>query len=774
MVGSVLVSFSPSVSAAGSVTLSATFHDDDAEDTHQATQWIVRDDITTVFDSGTDTVNKESITVGSSYFTAGTTYYWKARMQDQHSVWGAYSSESTFVYGSAALSPTPEGSITATLSVTTTASSTTTVVVSPTDSPTATTTATASVTVTMTSTASPTAVPTNSITPIPDTYLMDAEIIYPTGNEFYELGSDMKIEYYAYPADLSGSLSINPCADSLSNWKHDLYISTDNGNNFDRILSEINYGASCQYFGDEKGAGYVKISVQWHIPDDQKLISSNAKMAVVVYRKDDSGNYGLGSRFSANDEWSGGRFRNLASDASNKFSIISDDVSINVIRPYRNTIWMAGGDGDVEWGTSYSSDRAVRVMKVNILLSTDGGDSYSHVIATGIDNSGEYNLSVKSDYKTENAMIKIEGLSSSNNMITMAQSEIFSIRSSGACIENCVCIGSGCVDAGDINDVIILGTIITLALPYLWLVFSSLPLATKVSPVLQQLFGGIPFFVHIGELTGWPIFFPPMRRNQKSWGIVYDSINKKPIQGATVKIYTKMSERLKDIKFTNENGEFSMLVPPDTYKIVVVKTGYKFPSSIIITRQDGRFSHVYHGEFIDIKQTDGGNKAPIEISVPMDAVGFSIYEAAYAASVSLGKRFLTLVRYPLLVVGMILSFYLTIKYSQPLQYFISAIYILVLIMDIKNLLKQKSFGRVLDGRGKPLDRVIVRALNRSGRIKATTVTGSDGKFIFNLNPGRYSFVASRNGYATSRIMGIDIVKVTDIGKAIIRIVKINQ
>lgn len=94
----------------GDITLTASaFSDPDAEDTLQASEWVVRDSGGTVYDQTLGVVTTD--TISSSTFTNGTTYYWKVRYQDNHDVWSDYSDEGVFIYGSSevpSLTPTPD------------------------------------------------------------------------------------------------------------------------------------------------------------------------------------------------------------------------------------------------------------------------------------------------------------------------------------------------------------------------------------------------------------------------------------------------------------------------------------------------------------------------------------------------------------------------------------------------------------------------------------------------------------------------------------------
>lgn len=78
----------------------SSFSDDDPEDSHRASQWQISRTSgnynSPVVDTGTDTSNKTSYVVSGSSLSAGTTYYWRVRYQDNHQTWSDWSSEKSF------------------------------------------------------------------------------------------------------------------------------------------------------------------------------------------------------------------------------------------------------------------------------------------------------------------------------------------------------------------------------------------------------------------------------------------------------------------------------------------------------------------------------------------------------------------------------------------------------------------------------------------------------------------------------------------------------
>jgi len=102
--GATGVSLTPTLS-------SSAFSDPDAGDTHAASQWQIDDDpwdfSAPAFDSGTDTTNLTSISIPSGRLTYSTLYYWRARYQDSHGAWSAWSEEAHFNTMSASADSTP-------------------------------------------------------------------------------------------------------------------------------------------------------------------------------------------------------------------------------------------------------------------------------------------------------------------------------------------------------------------------------------------------------------------------------------------------------------------------------------------------------------------------------------------------------------------------------------------------------------------------------------------------------------------------------------------
>jgi glucuronoarabinoxylan endo-1,4-beta-xylanase len=78
------------------VLQTSVFSDPDAGDTHAASEWLVWQGSTNVFDSGTDPVNKTNLTMPSGKLEFAATYNWQVRFQDNHGLWSGYSTQTMF------------------------------------------------------------------------------------------------------------------------------------------------------------------------------------------------------------------------------------------------------------------------------------------------------------------------------------------------------------------------------------------------------------------------------------------------------------------------------------------------------------------------------------------------------------------------------------------------------------------------------------------------------------------------------------------------------
>ena len=103
--------------------------------------------------------------------------------------------------------------------------------------------------------------------------------------------------------------------------------------------------------------------------------------------------------------------------------------------------------------------------------------------------------------------------------------------------------------------------------------FSAVPLAA-VSMIISP---GTLTFVMFGFHCLLYVLFRRLgyQKPPKSWGIVYDSKNKKPVGRAITRIYDKKYNKLLESRVTDSKGRYSFLVNNNVYYVTAEKLGYQ-------------------------------------------------------------------------------------------------------------------------------------------------------------------------------------------------------
>ncbi len=78
--------------------------------------------------------------------------------------------------------------------------------------------------------------------------------------------------------------------------------------------------------------------------------------------------------------------------------------------------------------------------------------------------------------------------------------------------------------------------------------------------------------LHMAMYIGFRAWIQP--KQPKGWGIVYNEINKEPVSGAVVRLFTKEYNKLVATQITDRKGRYAFLVGPSTYYVTSQKTGY--------------------------------------------------------------------------------------------------------------------------------------------------------------------------------------------------------
>lgn len=95
---------------------------------------------------------------------------------------------------------------------------------------------------------------------------------------------------------------------------------------------------------------------------------------------------------------------------------------------------------------------------------------------------------------------------------------------------------------------------------------------------------------------------------------IFDSKNRKPIPNATVSIFDKEYNSIREIKTTDQQGHFTILAQKGQYYLTVQAKGYKFPAKDFkFLKSDKKLGQIYFGETINNKKASFVN-----VSIPME------------------------------------------------------------------------------------------------------------------------------------------------------------
>jgi hypothetical protein len=161
-----------------------------------------------------------------------------------------------------------------------------------------------------------------------------------------------------------------------------------------------------------------------------------------------------------------------------------------------------------------------------------------------------------------------------------------------------------------------------------------LPLAVSIS-LLTGVAGATGALAKAQSLTdiylmvvrafGSILGFFGLKKKNKPWGTVYDSVTKRPIDPAYISVFNQSTPD-KEIAsaITDIDGRYGLFLPQGAYTMTAGKTHYQFPSTVLRgKKEDELYDNLYFGDpFV----TSGGEV--INLNIPIDPIGFDWNEFA--------------------------------------------------------------------------------------------------------------------------------------------------
>lgn len=272
---------------------------------------------------------------------------------------------------------------------------------------------------------------------------------------------------------------------------------------------------------------------------------------------------------------------------------------------------------------------------------------------------------------------------------------------------------------------------------------------TAVSTIAIASWGNLIPFLRLLFLQ--PLLLLGLRR-RKGWGQVYNTLNKMPVDLATLRLVSAETGRVIQSKVTDKEGRYAFVVNPGKYAIQVVKNGFAFPSFLLgNAKNDGRRTDIYHGEIINVTAND----AVITANIPLDPIGnhkrpIRIFWQRLGRATQVALSWLGL-----LVTA--LSLYISPRWYVWVLFGIHILFFII-FRRLAIPKKIKSWGIAYDSTSKkPVGRVVARLFNSEfNKLVATQITDGSGRYYFLASDDKYYVTYDHSEYAPEKTNILDL------------------
>jgi chitodextrinase len=228
------------------------------------------------------------------------------------------------------------------------------------------------------------------------------------------------------------------------------------------------------------------------------------------------------------------------------------------------------------------------------------------------------------------------------------------------------------------------------------------------------------------------------RRRNEPWGVVYDSVTKRPLDPAYVVAQVRGTESSKGEAITDLDGRYGFMLDPGEYIIVANKTHYRFPSESLKGRnRDELYENLYFGDPFRVRE--GG---VVQYNIPLDPVEFDWNEFAknqdkvfkvYSKKNAVRAWIMGIIFYA----GLAFSLATLALAPSVLNAIIVAVYAIILAFQVLWRATHR-VTRVVTSDGRVLPFSIIKVwMAGLNTIVKKTVSDEMGRYYFLVPPGRY-------------------------------------
>ncbi len=277
-----------------------------------------------------------------------------------------------------------------------------------------------------------------------------------------------------------------------------------------------------------------------------------------------------------------------------------------------------------------------------------------------------------------------------------------------------------------------------------------------------------PFLAFAPSLSGSSLVVLPLRiwnfllvvlgirKRRKSWGIVYDSLSKQPLDPVVVTLKNEKGEEI-STSITDMDGRYGFFVEGGNYTLSAGKGNYIFPSSIMGDQTyDPMYDNLYYGETLELSRD-----SVITKNIPMDPVGTDWNQAEKVRTkrgyTTQFIQFIARATNILFFLGFVTSMISLALHQTVINIVLLSVYVLL------GIIRRAGFAPRIYGiikiEDKPLGSAILRFWNESGIQISKAVTDNEGRYYALVPTGKYRMsveIPDEIGGVKPYVSGIEI------------------
>ncbi len=290
--------------------------------------------------------------------------------------------------------------------------------------------------------------------------------------------------------------------------------------------------------------------------------------------------------------------------------------------------------------------------------------------------------------------------------------------------------------------------------------------ATAAGAATTGAVGGIGALSYLQFFAMQPLMLLSKKQRNK-WGVIYDSITKRPIILAIVRVFDKKTGELKQTKVSDKNGRYQFIVDPGEYYIEVTKDEYKYPSQILYEKEhDEKYVGLYHSGTIVVTE-----KMILNYNIPLDPE-----KKVLSIKEELHHQLMHKAQYGLAIVGPIAAI---ISLLINPTWWVAALFAVqvFLIYSFKQMAippKLKNWGVIYnDNTHKPISHAVVRIFDKQyNKLLESQITDSAGRYGFLVTKNNYYITVEKPGF--DKYQSEEIQVMSDEGGLIARNIELGQ